>query len=86
MLADMHRESPMCKGKDIETCFQEARAEIVEYANILSQEAEIENIPSVIIAIVFESAITHLKEPLEFRKYKYIVIDNNKFGKVKNNE
>lgn len=86
MLRDIHRDSPTCKDKDFDVCYQRARAKTIEYAKILSEEAEITHLQPVITAIVFDSAKTHLKEPLEFRKYKYIIIDDETFEKVKYKE
>lgn len=86
MLRDMHRDSSKCKSKDIGKCFEEAKANILEYAKHLSEEAEIKNIPSVVTAILFDSVQTHLTEPHEFRKYKYIIVDENTFEKEYYNE
>lgn len=53
------------------------------YCELLAKEAEIENIPYVIMQIAIDSVWTQVKEPLDFRKYRYIIIDDKKFRKVK---
>lgn len=52
----------------------------------LSTTADIENIPDVYLKInqdVLDSLINH---PTEFRKYKYIIIDECNFTKIKRQE
>lgn len=55
----------------------------VNYAKALSEEAEIDNVPPVLLAIIIDSVKNSRAEPTEFRKYKYIIIDDETFTKIK---
>lgn len=84
MLEDLHRHSKNCNEKDdIEDCNQIGRVNVAEYIEILAQEAEIEKMLPVLRAINIDSVKTFLTKPLELRKYKYIIIDDETFEKVK---
>lgn len=52
-----------------------------EYYKQLSETAEIENIPDVLCAMHFDSDHELLCNTAEFRKYKYIIIDDKTFTK-----
>lgn len=55
-----------------------------EYYQQLSELAEIENIPDVIADIHHDSGENSKTDPLGYRDYKYIIIDNHTFERVKN--
>lgn len=50
-----------------------------EYYKQLTDTAEIENFPDVILSLTDENARLLREEPTEFRKYKYTVIDDKTF-------
>lgn len=53
------------------------------YCKQLSDTADIENLPAVVQAIYENHLETHEKEPYTFRQYRYILIDEKTFDKVK---
>lgn len=55
----------------------------MEYAKELSELAEIKNVPDVILTIGYETAKARNMAPYEFRKYKYIIIDDKTYKKEK---
>lgn len=55
--------------------------EQAEYYKQLSETAGIENIPSVLPAMHNDSRQSMAEDSIEFRKYKYIVIDDKTFRK-----
>lgn len=52
-----------------------------EYYQQLAEVAVIENLPNVLAAIHFDSRQTMNKDPLNYRKYRYHIIDDNTFTK-----
>lgn len=84
MLEDLQRRSAVCNvNSDIEDCNQIGKVNAAEYSKILTEEAGIERIPPVLLAINIDSIETLSTNPLELRKYKYIIIDDETFKKVK---
>lgn len=57
--------------------------EASEYSSQLAQMADIEGIPNVFLHIGAESFNASITGNLEFRKYKYTIIDDNTFRKEK---
>lgn len=56
-------------------------AEQKEYYRQLAETAEIENLPDVVAAIHFDSRQTMAKDPLNYRKYRYHIVDDKTFTK-----
>lgn len=54
-----------------------------EYFNQLSELADIENVPTILDAVAAEAIIDLRDQPTEFRKYKFTIIDDKTFTKVK---
>lgn len=54
-----------------------------EYCKVLAEEADIDNVSYVLLAIKNDSDRTHIEEQFEFRKYRYIIIDDKTFIKEK---
>lgn len=54
-----------------------------DYFKQLSETAEIQNLPNVLAAMHFDSRATMVREPAQFRKYKYTIIDDKTFTKEK---
>lgn len=61
-------------------------AEKLEYISQLAESANIEGVPTVFVKIVEESRNTIRSDPIGFRKYKYIIIDDHTFRKEKYEE
>ncbi|XP_031638724.1 senecionine N-oxygenase-like [Contarinia nasturtii] len=57
-----------------------------EYFKQLSEIADIDNIPSVMADMHYDARATILKDPAEFRKYKYTIIDDNTFTKERHED
>lgn len=57
--------------------------EAKEYYKQLSETAEIENLPNVLAAVHFDTRAAMVVAPSQFRKYKYTIVDDNTFTKVK---
>lgn len=57
-----------------------------DYYKQLSEVAEIASVPDVLCAMHFDSRATMARNPSEFRKYKYIIIDDKTFTKEKYEE
>lgn len=53
-----------------------------DYCKQLSEIADIENMPEVLLSLFEDHLETIKKEPYTFRRYKYIVIDEKNFEKV----
>lgn len=54
-----------------------------EYLTQLSEIAGLPKIPDVLLDIGLDSIKSSKDEPLQFRKYKYIIVDDNTFRKEK---
>lgn len=52
-----------------------------EYYQQLAEVAEIENLPDVLAAMHFDSRQTMAKDPLNYRKYRYEMVDDKTFTK-----
>lgn len=52
-----------------------------EYYAQLAKLADIENVPGVMAAIHYDSRDTLNKDPLNYRKYRYHIIDDKTFTK-----
>lgn len=59
------------------------RDEQHDYMNELSTVAEIDKIPDVIFYMGIDTSKSRDREPYEFRKYKYVMIDDKTFRKEK---
>lgn len=57
-----------------------------EYLMQLSEIAGLEKIPNVLLDIGLDSVKCSQEDPIEFRKYKYTIIDDNTFEKIKYEE
>lgn len=57
--------------------------EQIEYFKQLSETAEIENLPTVLSAMHYDSRRTMTHAPSEFRKYKYTILSDSTFTKEK---
>lgn len=55
--------------------------EQADYFKQLAETADIENIPSVLTAMHYDSRQSMAKDPTDFRKFKYIMIDDKTFRK-----
>lgn len=54
-----------------------------EYFNQLAEIADIENVPEVMSEIHFNARTTMLREPSQYQKFKYTIIDDKTFTKEK---
>lgn len=54
-----------------------------EYFDQLAKIADIENIPEVMPEMHFDARTAMLRDPSEYQKYKYTIIDNKTFTKEK---
>lgn len=77
MLADWH-ETHVTRNRTHDLGFVPK-----EYLNKLSTIAGIENVPEVIDAMAMETIKYFQEHQTEFRKFKYTVIDDKTFTKVK---
>lgn len=57
-----------------------------DYYRQLSETADIENLPAVLSAIFLDHFVTAGKEPSDFRKYRYVIVDDKTFSKVRDKE
>lgn len=82
MLESVQKNKKLCYYKERDGC---NKSEFVfEYFKSLSEEAEIERTPPALLAIWLDSIKAHnFKETLDFRKYKYTMVDDETFRKVK---
>lgn len=84
MLSDMHEKLQIHWNKGYRKHYTHYLGpEQKDYFKQLSETADIDNIPDVIAAMHFDSRATLVREPAEFRKYKYIIIDDKTFIKEK---
>lgn len=61
-------------------------AEQKDYFNELAETADIEPIPEVMADMHYDSRETMKKGPSQFRKFKYIIIDDKTFTKEREEE
>lgn len=54
-----------------------------DYYRQLSEAADIQNLPDVLSAIFLDHFVTVGKEPSDFRKYRYTILDEKTFSKEK---
>lgn len=84
MLSDMHEQLRIHWNKGYRKHYTHYLGpEQKEYYKQLSETAEIENIPDVLAAMHFDSRASMARAPAEFRKYKYIIVDDKTFIKEK---
>lgn len=57
-----------------------------DYYRQLSETADIENLPDVLLAIFLDHFVTFGKEPSGYRKFRYTILDEKTFSKVKSDE
>lgn len=57
--------------------------EQTDYYRQLSETADIENLPDVLSSIFVDHFLTVGKEPADFRKYRYVILDERTFLKEK---
>lgn len=80
MLEYVQKNKKFCHYTETEGC--EKSASVYEYAKSLSKEAEIERMRPVLLDIWVDSIKTHhFNKLLDFRKYKYTIIDDETFRK-----
>lgn len=54
-----------------------------EYIKELSKDAAIEGVPEVFSDIILDVRMLRMREPSEYNKYKYTIIDGKQFVKEK---
>lgn len=81
MLKDVHDKTNFCYHEEIEGCSK--RTNFMEYAKVLSEEAEIKGMPPVLFSMMVDTVKIHLEDPHGFRNYKYTIIDDETFRKEK---
>lgn len=84
MMSDMHKQLETHWKKGYRKHYSHYLGpEQKEYFKQLSEIAGIENVPEVIAAMHSDSRATMVREPANFRKYKYTIIDDKTFTKEK---
>lgn len=84
MLEDMHIQTQKhCKKGYRKHHTHFLGPEQQEYFDQLVEESGVKNIPRVMVKIHIDSRANMLNAPSQFRKYKYTIIDDNTFSKVK---
>lgn len=84
MLTDMQIELQKHRGKGYGKRYTHyLGVEQKEYFKQLADTAEVEEIPEVLADMHFDSRATMKSAPSQFRKYKYIIIDDKTFTKEK---
>lgn len=84
MLADMHAQTQNHWNKGYRKCYSHYLGpEQKEYFKQLSEIADVANVPDVLCDMHYDSRATMARNPSQFRKFKYIIIDDKTFIKEK---
>lgn len=82
MLDDMHMQTKRHWNKGYRKRYTHYLGpEQADYYQQLAETAGVENIPDVLPKMHFDSRQTMIREPSQFRKYKYIIVDEKTFRK-----
>lgn len=87
MLTDMQAQTQIHWNKGYRKHYTHyLGSEQKEYFKQLAETAEIEKVPDILPAMHYDSRMTMVGAPAEFRKYKYIIVDDKTFRKEKEEE
>lgn len=87
MMADMRMQTQIHWNKGYRKHHSHCLAfEQGDYYRQLCETADIENLPDVLLAIWLDHSVTFGKEPSEYRKFRYTILDDKTFSKVKSEE
>lgn len=85
MLSDMHAQTQIHWDKGYPKHKTHVLgAEQMDYCKQLSETAEIENVPDVLLSIYSAQLQQITNNPFQIRNYKFKVIDENTFEKIRN--
>lgn len=84
MLDDMHTQTQKHWNKGYRKRYTHYLGpEQKEYYQQLAETAGVENVPDVLADMHFDSRAAMVRAPSQFRKYKYIIVDEKTFRKEK---